>query len=305
MNGDGSQEHPWEVVNLADLRSLVSVAQPGQYAKLMADIDCNEQCPGGWTTVTLNQHLDLNGHNIIAPLLLNENVLFKATSGLGDIYYTISNGGIINIFEEFQSQQGLFQTYIYNSSSYSNVRFKLYNLGISMFIRNNVILSRSNVNNAQNGRVCAIDKCTIKIMGNLNNCQNPLFTFVPLTNSKIICDYIANGSHMLCNSGTSRNDVQNCRFEGKVTGTFNLNDGNSSGESGMVNNGVVTDTIILTESTVNGNYHMASYSGKSIISSKCNSISPNPNQSYIIRMNDDDIKSYSAVNNAGFITIEV
>lgn len=306
MNGDGSQEHPWEVTNLADLRSLASVAQAGQYAKLMADIDCNEQCPGGWTTVTLNQHLDLNGHNIIAPMILDNNCLFAATSGDNEVFYTISNGGILNIFEEFQSLQSLFKVYYYYSSSrFSNVKFRFYNMGMSMFIRNNVTFSADQNGSRNLSTDCSIDRCTIKIMGNLNHCNDPLFTYCYITNSRIICNYTANGSHKLSNSGADRIYIQNCRIEGKVTGVFNLNDSNTEGSYSSINNGYMTNTIILTESTQSGNYHTNSYTGKSIISNKCNTISSNPNYDYVIKMNDDDIKSYSAVNNAGFITIEV
>lgn len=309
MNGDGSQDHPWEVTNLADLRSLVSVAQAGQYAKLIADIDCNEQCPGGWTTVTLNQHLDLNGHNIIAPMILNDNCLFLANQGIA--IYTISNGGILNVFEEFQSKSGIFNCYLHRQSaggSYItdiNARYKLENLGMSMYIRNDVLFFSKPNSSSQTRNDVTANKCTIKIMGNLKNCSSPFLGQMSLTNNRIICDYISDGNHYLCTPGSDVRDIENCRFEGKVTGVFNLNDANTEGSYNAVNNGHMINSIILTESTQSANYHTVSYTGKSIISNKCNTISGNPNYNYVIKMDDDDIKSYSAVNNAGFITIEV
>lgn len=309
MNGDGSQEHPWEVTNLADLRSLVSVAQAGQYAKLMADIDCNEQCPNGWTTVTLNQHLDLNGFNIIAPMILNGNYLFAANEGVA--VYTISNGGILNVFEEFQSRWSIFKFHYHQSSaggSYVvdvNARYKLENLGMSVYIRNNAVFYGYN-DVTQTYGTMTVDKCTLKIMGTNNNCEIQFLNYVQLRNSKIICDYASNGKS-LCLYGITRTDIQNCRFEGKVTGKFNLNCRDDATSSpGSIYNGAVINSIILTESTQNATYYTESTTGKSVISSKCNSVAPSSHSAaYIIRMNDDDIKSYSAVNNAGFITIEV
>ena len=306
---DGSEEHPWLVSNYSELKNLYKTATSGDYAKLTADINCNEQCPDGWTTVYLNFNLDLDGHQIVAPSIKDGNKLFHPYISDDDGGYVsairrVYNGYILNIFENFSGVGdicGMFYKYNYSAGTARRaIRFE--DMGISMYLRNKC-----------NFYTCGFYRCTVEINGVLKyNDSSSFFREVHdsdgyrcnAEDSRFILNYSAplNGTRLgyLFSYGYTKKRINRCRFEGKVD-NFNLCS-NSENQIGYENDGSIVNSIILVESNDSYRWGYSCYNS-CIISDKCKSFIVSGDDAIV--MSDEDIKSFDSVNNAGFATVKV
>ena len=295
ITGNGLITNPWHITTLADLKDVAarkvdnySTAGRGGYIVLDADINCNEQCPDGWTTITTAHNIDLNGHAIIAPLIKDGNNLFFNNA----IDSKISNGYIHNIYTDFTGEGKIFR-----SGNYTSYGYLLENLQISFRGRGENVCSKAR----------KINKCQIEISGKVGTNGYPLFqcpsSADTVTGSRFILDYTSNNVLLLL-PVSSNYTVSNCMFEGKGK---NLSINSEADQPGGANQGYIKSSIIAftpSEQSVGRGYTL---SGNCLVLD-------NGNNKMAVRFNtsssaalisDADLKSVQKVTEAGFTVIEV
>ena len=294
ITGNGLITNPWHITTLADLKDVAvrkvdnySTAGRGGYIVLDADINCNEQCPDGWTTITTAHNIDLNGHAIIAPLIKDGNNLFFNNA----IDSKISNGYIHNIYTDFTGEGKIFR-----SGNYTSYGYLLENLQISF---------RGRGENVQS-EVRKINKCQIEISGKIGTTNGyPLFqcpsSADAVTGSRFILDYIPANVPLLL-PVSSNYTVSNCMFVGKGK---NIVINSNSAQAGSSGQGFIKSSIIAltpSEQTVERGYTL---SGSCLVLDNENNKKAIKYSGSGTVISDADLKSVQKVTDAGFTVIEV
>ena len=180
LNGDGTQENPYQITTVAEFRSMNDSTA---YFKLMNNLDVNDtEWAAGWTSVTLQfKEFDGNGHEIrnINDLTSNNTITF-ASSGV------FKNVKILNIVKDrgtiFHLNQGpdltidgIIMSAVFSESASSYIFYSASGGGASiMTIRNSAIAVSGKITSFSNGyagRVkvfnCIINLDNAIISGNL------------------------------------------------------------------------------------------------------------------------------------------
>lgn len=300
ITGTGTQEDPWVVHDLAELRSAASMTAPtgtagyGGYIVLDEDINCNEQCPTGWTTIRTAHEIDLNYHSILAPVISEGNSLFN--NPWNSYYGLIKNGYILNLYTNYTSSGKIFDSANVNNSGYD-----LENVQLTMVGRGET----------WEMRVRYTTKCIVEIKGILK-CPATLFSMgnAKLIKSRFICNYTSDaivlgsgtnpgtGSRLIRYGSDSDIPVVDCLFEGSCT-NFDINSTNPYAASVYV--GRIESTIVDVAENGTNNLMYKTFN-HCLISNRCKMLAQG---SYKSGMTQDDLKSIDKVTAAGFTVIEV
>ena len=329
ITGTGTVDDPYLVNSYAELKALCTESGRttglDSWAKLMVDINCNEACPSHWETITMNMNFDMNNHKIIAPYLLNQQPLFYCT--MTSIYssFTIKNGEIINIFEDYSNWTPLFQGYyVQNSNGTCGGRceFKLENMGLSIYVRGKPEIFNS-VQRYGNTGSCY--NSTIKISGTLLNYYpnvsgyqaGTIFRSGVFQNCRMILNKVKTNIYGSLWNQNNNNDagrtppVSNCRVEGETIGALNLGGSNIEGAGNSINCGLLKDMFIAIkegkEAGWNDGINKYYSNGVSLfvdLNGGHSSFAP-ASDSNFKSVTEAEGKSVESVNNKGFVTIEV
>ena len=331
ITGTGAVDDPYLLYSYSDLRNICGdgtrTGGTDVWCKLMVDINCNEACPTGWSAVLMNMNFDMNGHKIIAPLCPNATPLFYCNGTAVYAEYTIKNGEILNIFEDYSTV--IYGTYPFFRGRYIQnpdgtcggwCGFRLENMGLSIYVRGKPCI----VNSEQGyGSTGSCYNSTIKLSGDLRNYNtgsSPSATIFG-TGTFQNCRFILNNlktnlanalwlqSH---NNDTGRTPpVSSCRVDGKTIGALNLGSPNISGGTGGVNNGFLKDMFIAVDEGKEegtGDQLTRYYSnGKSVFVKfhGGHETFAGNNDNNFVGVTDAVAKDVSDLNDTGFVTIEV